>query len=149
MLTSEIALIKEDWRDIVEQEEEFSEMFYKHLFELDPDLKCLFKRSLRMQGRKVVSMFDTAINKLDQPLMLLPPLMAAGTRHLQYNVKDDHYITMCEAFIKTVAGFMGEDFSGEKERIWRRAFDLITNIMITGQTRAANAGEQFHEGVGH
>jgi len=149
MVTGEIASIKEDWKRIVGRDEEFSERFYNHLFELDPDLKRLFKRSMRMQGRKVVSMFDSAVEKLDQPSVLLPPLLAAGTRHEQYHVKDEHYDTMREAFIKTISDFMSDGLSGEKEQAWRHAFDVITSIMITGQTRVVDTGEPFHESTGH
>ena len=149
MLTGDVKVVQEDWKLVLEKEEEFHVKFYEHLFQLDPDLKYLFKRSMRMQGRKVISMFDTAIQKLDQPLTLLPPLLAAGTRHLQYNVKDSHYVTMRDAFIETIAEFLGDSFTSEKEQAWRNAFDLITEIMITGHGRGAIGHDSMSHGAGY
>lgn len=129
MLQEDIKSLQKDWQLILEVGDAFVEELYKNLFELDPDLKHLFKRSMRMQGKKVMSMFDTAISRLDQPLKLVEPLMAAGGRHAQYGVHTSHYQVMGEAFIKTLQGYI-EDWSDKKYQAWQEAFAVMMMIMV-------------------
>lgn len=141
LLTDDVKSIQKDWQEILKIGDEFVDELYRNLFELDPDLKSLFKRSMKMQGRKVMSMFDTAISRLDQPLDLVAPLVGAGQRHHQYGVETHDYQVMGEAFIKTLNAYI-DDWSEHKNQAWREAFDVLVAIMVESQRAASQQLEQ-------
>lgn len=130
MLPKEVVLVRSDWQVVLGREEEFGEHFYRHLFEYDPELKALFHRSLEMQAHKAVNMFTTAIESLDAPSHLFPPLYAAGRRHDQnYGVTWESYAVMRRAFIETMKEMQVSDWNEDHEMAWNRAFMLIADVM--------------------
>jgi len=103
--------------------------FYNKLFELDPELQSLFKRSMDMQGRKIMSMFSAAVEYMGQTDRVLPPLIAAGKRHIQYGVEDKDYETVRLALIQSMSEELGEEFDSDTRRAWELAYNNIQEIM--------------------
>ncbi len=129
MNRDEINRLQESWAKINSDSDIFVERFYAHLFELDPELKSLFHRNMGRQGRKIMSMFTSAIEHLETPGEMIPPLMLAGERHAQYDVKPQDYETVNRALLMTLKESLGSDFSSEVEIVWQKAYRTIQNIM--------------------
>ena len=60
-----------------------------------------------MQGRKIMNMLSSAIEYMDQADRVLPPLIAAGKRHIQYGVEDKDYETVRLALMETMTEELG------------------------------------------
>lgn len=135
MTPSEIQHIQANWKTVAADGETFVERFYTHMFEIDPDLQSLFKRSMEMQGRKVMSMLSSAVEHMGQPEKVLPALIAAGHRHIQYGVKQRDYETVRQAFIHALADTLGDDFDEETKQLWNQAYSNIQDIMSSAHFR--------------
>jgi len=106
------------------------------LFELDPELKALFKHNLQEQSHKLMQMIGLAVALLDRPDMLVHAVDALGRRHSVYGVKARDYSTVGEALILTLDEGLGEAFTPEVKDAWVAVYELISSTMQ--QTAAAN-----------
>ncbi len=129
MNTHELELVQTSWEKITSNSDEFVQLFYKKMFEIDPELQALFKRSMGMQGRKIMSMFGSAVEYMGQIEKFLPPLVAAGRRHIQYGVNDEDYETVRQALMQTMNEVLGEEFDSETRQAWELAYNSIQDIM--------------------
>lgn len=110
-------------------EEFFGEIFYARLFALDPSLRPLFKGDLHEQGHKLLQTLRAIVDHLEQSQQLLPETQALGERHSEYGVKPEHYHTVGEALIWTLAETLGDDFTPEVREAWLVAYTLLAQNM--------------------
>ena len=74
MTPKQISLIRESWAKVKPIAPQAAKIFYDTLFELDPSVKPLFSSDITEQGKKLMTMLDTAISLLDKPDKLIPAL---------------------------------------------------------------------------
>ena len=130
MKQEDIDRVQSSWAKITPNGEDFAKRFYQNLFEIDPVLQSLFKRSMDMQSRKLMSMFDLAVEYMEQTDKFIPPLAAAGKRHIQYGVKAGDFDTVGRALIQTLAETLGDEFDEPTRLAWEKAYKGIKNIMM-------------------
>ena len=133
----QIGLIKASWDKVVPIADKAAELFYSKLFELDPDVKKLFKTDLSVQGKKLMTMLDTVVRSLDNLEAVVPAIQASGRRHVDYGVKDEDYATVGEALIWTLATGLGDDFTDEVKQAWLEAYTILSSTMIDAAHAAA------------
>lgn len=126
---NQIQLVQKSWKVVEQQPDEFAEIFYKNLFSINPDLQKLFKRSMKMQGRKLVSMFSTAVNCLGNLDDMKQPLEAAGERHVQYEVKSEQYEDVNSACLSTLEEMFGDQLTVDTKEAWLAMLKLVSAIM--------------------
>lgn len=129
MNQEDIVKVQSSWAIIAPNGEDFIKHFYQKLFEIDPELQSLFKRSMDMQARKLVSMLDSAVEYLGQENKFAPPLAAAGKRHILYGVKASDFKTVGIALIQTLAETLGNDFDEQTQLAWEKAYKGIEDVM--------------------
>src|SRR4051812_43573908 len=129
MTPRQVELVKETWRSVVPIRDIFAELFYRKLFDLDPALRGLFKGDLREQGRSLVAMMSIAVRHLHQPEKVLRGLSELGGRHVQYGVREQHYVTLGTALILTLDLSLGEAFTPETRSAWEKAYELVSESM--------------------
>ena len=88
MTPEQTMLVKSSWEKVLPISDKAAELFYGRLFELDPDLKSLFKGDMEEQGRKLMRMISTAVAALDRLEAIVPAVQQLGVRHVGYGVKD-------------------------------------------------------------
>jgi hemoglobin-like flavoprotein len=116
-----------------------ADLFYARLFELDPDLRKLFKGDMKSQGAMLMSMLSTAVRGLSDSNALIQVLMALGRRHTGYGVQDRDYATVGQALLWTLEQGLGEDFTPEVREAWATAYDMIATVMQQGGRMALRA----------
>ena len=126
----QIGLIKSSWDKVFPIADKAAELFYGKLFELDPEVKKLFKTDQVEQGRKLMTMLDTVVKSLDNLPVVVPAIQASGKRHVAYGVKDEDYATVGEALIWTLGVGLGDDFTDEVKQAWIAAYTLLSTTMI-------------------
>ena len=114
-----------------------AELFYGRLFELDPSLKALFPNDMMEQGKKLMKMIATAVNGLDRLTEIVPAVEALGERHVGYGVKDEHYDTVGEALIWTLATGLGDEFTDEVESAWVTVYTILADTMKGAAAKVA------------
>lgn len=125
----QIGLIKSSWDKVFPIADKAAELFYGKLFELDPELKKLFKTDLSEQGKKLMTMLDTVVKSLDKLEVVVPAIQASGKRHVGYGVKDKDYDTVGTALIWTLGAGLGDDFTDEVKDAWLAAYTILATTM--------------------
>ncbi|MBA3534538.1 MAG: hemin receptor [Ardenticatenales bacterium] len=104
-------------------------MFYERLFELDPELRPLFKTDMAVQGRKLMQTLALMIDTLENPGAIALEVQALGLRHTGYGVQEQDYDTMREALLWTVRQSLGEAYLPEVEEAWTLAYNFLADVM--------------------
>ena len=127
---TQIELVQSTWNTVRLIENEVARLFYDRLFELDPQLRQLFKAGdLREQGLKLTTMITTAVNGLKRLDAIVPAVQALGRRHANYGVANSHYDTVASALMWTLEQGLGDSFTPEVRDAWIGVYDLLANTM--------------------
>jgi hemoglobin-like flavoprotein len=129
MTPKQVALVQDSWEKVQPVAEQAAQLFYSHLFSLDPSLKTLFKGDMKAQGRKLMNMIGFAVKGLARLDAIVPGVQALGRRHAGYGVQDSHYETVGAALIWTLRQGLGQSFSGEVQAAWTAAYSLLASTM--------------------
>ena len=130
-------LVNESWQQLRPDVERAAELFYTRLFDENPALRELFGGELAQQGKRLMTMLGTAVDKLDQLEAISPMLHELGHRHVTYGVRAEHYETFRDALMWTLQNVLGADFYPEVEDAWGAFYDAISRAMIEGAEKAA------------
>ena len=131
MTPTEVGLIKASWTAVEPIADTAAELFYGRLFELDPALKRLFRRTDMTAQRKVLMQTLTVVVKsLDRLDQIVPAVQALGRRHAGYGVRAEHYDTVGAALLWTLEQGLGDGFSPEVRDAWTQAYGTLASVMI-------------------
>lgn len=125
----QIHMIRDSWLRVLPIKERAAELFYERLFELDPNVKPLFKGKLDFQGDKLMTTLNVVVNSLDDLSGVEAMLQAMGKRHIIYGVEAAHYETVGAALLWVLKQGLGEYFTQEVEEAWVIAYGLIATTM--------------------
>ena len=131
MTPEQVKLVQDSWAKVVPISETAAELFYGKLFELDPDVRSMFKGDMKEQGRKLMAILNTAVNSLTNVEAIVPAIQEMGKRHVQYGVKDSHYDTVGEALIWTLGAGLKDAFTDETKEAWIGVYTLVADTMKT------------------
>ena len=106
-----------------------ADLFYEHLFELDPSLKPLFKGDMKEQGQKLMMMIRIAVDGLDDLDKLVPAVQDMGRRHATYGVENSHYDTVGDSLLWTLEQGLGSAFTPEVKEAWTVVYTLLAHTM--------------------
>ena len=122
-------LVQSTFAQVAQISEQAAEIFYAKLFELDPELKPLFKGDMKEQGQKLMSMLATAVRGLDDLGTLVPAVKDLGVRHKEYKVEDAHYDTVAAALLSTLEVGLGDNWNEEVKDAWATVYTVLATTM--------------------
>ncbi|MCB0186638.1 MAG: hypothetical protein KDE31_20365 [Caldilineaceae bacterium] len=129
MNPQQIDLIQQTFALAVPDATRIAERFYEQLFALDPSLRVLFPADMSEQKEKLMTMLAFAVHGLSRPEQLLEPLRRLGERHSHYGVQPQHYATVGDALLRTLAQHFGAAFTAEVREAWCVAYTLLADTM--------------------
>lgn len=129
MNSKQIQLVQETFNMVGSSADEVAALFYQRLFELEPELRPLFKSDLHHQGKKLMSTLALVVNGLTRPETILAAVQHLGRRHVGYGVQEEDYEIVGQALIWTLAQTFGAAFTPEIEEAWVEAYTMLANIM--------------------
>jgi hemoglobin-like flavoprotein len=129
MTSKQVELVQTSWAKVVPISEQAAALFYGRLFELDPNLKPLFKTDIKEQGKKLMQMIGMAVNGLSDLNRLVPAVQDLGRRHVGYGVKDEHYATVGSALLWTLEKGLGDGFTPEVKDAWATTYSVLSTTM--------------------
>ncbi len=129
-------LVRESFALVEPIAEAAAAMFYDRLFELDPNLRPLFKGDMAEQGRKLMTMIKVAVGGLDRLDKLVPAVEELGRRHHEYGVTAADYDTVAEALLWTLEQGLGEAYTPDVESAGASVYGVLAGVM-----RGAAAGQ--------
>jgi nitric oxide dioxygenase len=136
---SDIVLVQSSFRRIVPIAEQTAALFYARLFELDPELRSLFRGDMQQQGCKLIAMLARAVALLDQFDTLAPTIRALGVRHTGYGIVEKNYATVGEALLWTLQKGLGPEFTPPVANAWSATYSLLSHLMMEAQREACAA----------
>jgi hemoglobin-like flavoprotein len=139
MTPTEVGLIKASWTAVEPIADTAAGLFYGRLFELDPALQRLFRRTDMAAQRKVLMQtLAVVVKSLDRLDQIVPAVQALGRRHAGYGVRAEHYDTVGAALLWTLEQGLGDGFTPEVRAAWTQAYGTLASVMIDA---AAGASE--------
>lgn len=95
---------------------------------------------MAVQGKKLLSSINTAVNKLGEPAVLVPILEDLGRRHVDYGLRKEMYAQGGQALLDTLAFALEDAWTPEVKEAWTAVYGLIAFCMISG-ARAGHDAE--------
>jgi len=129
MTPEKIALVRSSWQQVLPISDSAAKLFYGQLFELDPSLRSMFKGDMAEQGRKLMTIINTAVNSLDNLGPILGAVEDMGRRHVAYGVTEAHYDTVGSALIWTLGKGLGEQFTPAVKDAWVETYTTLASAM--------------------
>lgn len=139
MTEEQIELVQSTWSKVAPHADQVAMLFYDRLFELDPELKPLFKGDMPEQGKKLMQMLAVAVNGLTKLDTIVPAVQDLGVRHNDYGVAPEHYDTVGAALLWTLENGLGEEFTDEVKEAWTVAYTTLATVMKEAAAAAAAA----------
>lgn len=121
-------LVRSSFQQILPISATFSQLFYERVFELEPQVRQLFKSSIETQGPKLIAMLVIVVKGLDNLNSLIPSLEHLGKAHVDYGVKQEHYALVGKALLWTwkkswdVSLHLKPEKSGPASIVWWQAY---------------------------
>ncbi len=123
-------LVRETWDQVTPIADTAAMLFYDRLFEIDPDLRDLFRETdMAAQRDKLVATLAHVVQNLDYLEILVPTIEDLGRRHVGYGVTGAHYDTVGAALLWTLKRGLGDSWTSETEAAWTAAYGTISGIM--------------------
>ena len=142
MTPTEVGLIKASWAAVEPIADDAAGLFYGRLFELDPALQRLFRRTDMAAQRKVLMQtLAVVVKSLDRLEQIVPAVQALGRRHAGYGVRAEHYDTVGSALLWTLEQGLGEGFSPDVRAAWTQAYGTLATVMIDAAAADSQGAE--------
>ena len=109
-----------------ENAEQAGVAIYRYLFEIEPELKALFKNTdIHAQGQVLLKFLSTLMTSISSIEDIQPDIQALKKRHIQYGILPEHYLIFGEALLLTLSEILEKDFTAEMESVWMKAYALL------------------------
>jgi hemoglobin-like flavoprotein len=131
MTPTQVERIRQSWSAVEPIGDVAATLFYDRLFELDPSLRRLFRRTDMDRQRTVLMQTLTVVVKsLDRLDQLVPAIEALGRRHAGYGVREAHYDSVGAALLWTLGQGLGDAFTPDVRDAWAEAYTTLASVMI-------------------
>jgi methyl-accepting chemotaxis protein len=132
MNKKQIQLVQDSFEQVKPIAGVAADLFYDRLFELDTNLRPLFKSDLSEQKHNLMTTLSFAVATLNKPEQILPAVRQLGARHVGYGVATHHYQTVGAALLWTLAQGLGDQFTPEVEEAWTAVYTVLAQTMQEG-----------------
>ena len=139
MTSEQVTLVQTSWEKVVPISETAAALFYGKLFELDPELKPLFKSDLKEQGKKLMQMITMVARGLNDLGKLVPAVEDLGRRHVAYAVRARDYDTVGAALLWTLGQGLGPAFTPQVKEAWTEAYTVLADAMKKAAAQSLSA----------
>lgn len=131
MTNRQIELVKSTWSMVAKIDAVVvGELFYNRLFEIAPEVKHLFRSPMPEQSRKLLSMLQYIISKLDRLEDILEEVAQLAQRHVKYGVKPEYFSAVGAALLWTLEKGLGDNWNEETKEAWTECFVTLSSAMI-------------------
>ena len=139
MTPQEITLVQTSYAKVAPIAARVADLFYGRLFEIAPDVRCLFSEDLAGQKKKLMLVLGAAVGSLDRLDALIPVVQALGERHAEYGVTAAHFAPVGAALLWTLEQGLGPAFTPEAKAAWTIVYSVLSHTMIDAMERLKKA----------
>lgn len=131
MTTQQTEIILNTWAAVSKiNDETVGTLFYNRLFEIAPELRSLFRAPVPEQSKKLMAMLHYLIRNLDKPDEISLSLSNLAQRHVNYNVKAEHYNIVGSALIWTLEQGLGDLWNDAAQEAWIGLYSHVAGVMM-------------------
>jgi hemoglobin-like flavoprotein len=129
----EVDLLRTNFETIKSQGHQFTHTFYDALFASSPEMKALFETAdVAEQYTKFLRGLTLVIRNLEKPDFLQNYLTALGRTLLNFGIKPEHSKIAGRCLLEALQVASGNQWSGELEAAWSKAYNSAVDIMLRG-----------------
>ena len=114
---------------IFSNKERFADKFYEKVFEKSPEVRSLFKKNMKDQGRLLTHMLGGIVYSMSRPEHLERGLAFLGKSHARYGVTKDHYPVVLSSMMETIEEELGDHSRPDLLEAWRTVLIHVTDEM--------------------
>ena len=129
MTPHQIELVQSTFRSVQPIGTTTAEIFYKRLFEIEPTASALFKGDMKQQGRKFMQVLAVTVGGLANLSPLVPLIQRLGLEHVSYGVRVQHYDSVRQALLWTLALALQDAYTEEVRSAWSTAYAMLAGVM--------------------
>jgi len=115
---------------LVEHGEAITTKMYETLFTDHPETKALFGEAPEDQYKKLAGAIVAYAANIDNLKVLGSAVENIAKRHVQTNVKPEHYPVVGVSLLKAIKDVLGDAATGEVIEAWKEAFFFLGDILI-------------------
>ena len=130
MTPEDVKLVQSTFEKVRPISEAAARMFYGRLFEIEPEVKPLFKGDMAEQGRKLMATLAVVVGSLHSLPTILPAVSTLAKKHVEYGVKPKHYAAVGAALLWTLERGLGTGWTPDVAAAWTGAYTTLSNFMI-------------------
>jgi len=130
MTPEDVKLVQSTFEKVRPISEAAARMFYGRLFEIEPEVKPLFKGDIAEQGRKLMATLAVVVGSLHSLPTILPAVSTLAKKHVEYGVKPKHYAAVGAALLWTLERGLGTGWTPDVAAAWTGAYTTLSNFMI-------------------
>ena len=112
---------------------EITKVFYKTMFERNPEVKSLFNMDKQESGEQPKALALTilaAAQNIDNLGAILPVAKRIGEIHCNSNIKPEHYPIVGENLLIAIKEVLGDAATDEIIDAWGQAYGVIAEVFI-------------------
>jgi nitric oxide dioxygenase len=140
MTPTQIELIRTSWASVEPIADTAASLFYGRLFDQDPALRRLFRKTdMAAQRKNLMQTLTVVVKGIDRLDDLVPAVQALGRRHAGYGVRPEHYDEVGAALLWTLEQGLGEAFTPDVHNAWASAYGTLAAVMIAAAEEITEA----------
>jgi nitric oxide dioxygenase len=130
MTPEQLELVQSSYASLGSRTPEMANDFYGRHFAADPTTKELFTESPDVMATKFADELGAIVEAITSYETFAPRVRDLAARHVRYGVRTRHYQSLGDALIATLAEHLGPRWNPELEAAWRRAYNLVAELMM-------------------
>jgi hemoglobin-like flavoprotein len=136
MTPEQIELVRASYASLGAGAPEMAAEFYRRLFAADPSAQALFTSRPEEMSEKFANELDAIVQAIVSFDAFAARVSDLASRHTAYGVQTRHYRAAGEALVGALAAHLGPVWNPATEAAWRRAYNLVAEIMMSTPARA-------------
>jgi hemoglobin-like flavoprotein len=112
---------------------EITTVFYKTMFERNPEVKPLFNMDKQASGEQPKALALTilaAAQNIDNLATIMPVAKRIAIKHCDRNIKPEHYPIVGENILIAIKKVLGDAATDEIIDAWGQAYGVIAEVFI-------------------
>ena len=130
MTPSQLELVRASYVTLPDGGAAMAADFYRNLFELAPRTRALFATEPDAMAVKFSAELAAIVEAITSYETFAPRVRELAVRHVTYGVQPHDYQPVGQALIRALAAHLGEGWDDELEAAWRRAYNLVAELMM-------------------
>jgi hemoglobin-like flavoprotein len=136
MTPEDIELVRTSYASLGANAPAMAAEFYRRLFAADPTAQALFSSGPDVMSSKFAQELDAIVEAIISYDTFATRVRDLAARHAHYGVKTGHYRSAGDALIGALAAHLGAAWDPATEAAWRRAYNLVAEIMMATPTHS-------------